>query len=358
MNVLLVSHGAALGGSPISLLNIARHSKDPETCYHYTFAVDGPIVSRAHEIAESIRIIPHSRMLFGTLTILRFLLLITSNKIDVVHLNTFTSYYKYPAIAAAIARKKVVWFVRENPEEKRCTKLKGYANHLADKVVTVSYDTAQHMGYIHKKLLTTIYNGVDTEYFSPQMQSEIPQGIERPYILNISSLEPRKGVLDLVKGFAKSHVHDEYKLVLLGEDRSKQKSYLKALTTTIEELGLRDKVIFIAPKEDVRPYIQHSTFVVLVSYWEGLSRVLLESAAMGKPILASRNGGNKEVVMDNINGKLVTAGNIEEIVDSINKMTHGADLDKMGSNSREIAVEKFNIDDNSRKIESLYRTIS
>ena len=354
MNILLVSHGAALGGSPISLLNIAHHNKSPEIHYHCAFAIDGPIVSRADEVAESVRIIPHSRALLGIPAILRFLFLILSKKIDVIHLNTFTSYYKYPAFAATIARKKVVWFVRENPEEKRCTRLGGYANRLADKVVTVSYDTAQHMSYVRKEILTTIHNGVDTEHFSPLDQSKIPEGIESPYILNISFLEPRKGVLDLIKGFAKSRIHDKYKLVLLGEDRSKQKSYQKRLTEAIESSSLSERVVFITPKKDVRPYIKHCTFVALVSYWEGLSRVLLEATAMGKPILATRNGGNKEVVIDNVNGCLVTAGNIDEIADGINKMAYDVDLDKMGSSSREIAVKKFNIDSNSRKIESLY----
>lgn len=339
------------------MLNIAHHSKDPEIHYHYVFAVDGPIIPRARKVAESVQIIPHSRMLFGTLIILRFLFLIFSKKIDVIHLNTFTSYYKYPAIAAAFARKKVVWFVRENPEERRCTKLKGYANHLADRVVTVSYDTAQHMSYIDKEILTTIHNGVDTKHFSPQIQSEKPKGIGAPYILNISSLEPRKGILDLIKGFAASSTHNHYRLVLLGEDRSQQKSYLRGLTETIEELELKDKVIIITPKKDVRPYIEHSTFVVLVSYWEGLSRVLLEAAAMGKPILASRNGGNKEVVFSDKNGILVGAGEIRQITKGLNRMSEELDLKTMGEHSRNIAIQEFGIEHNISKIEALYNSL-
>lgn len=357
MNVLLVSHGAALGGSPISLLNIARYGKDPEIHYHYAFAIDGPIVARAREVAESVRIIPHTRILLGIPIILRFLFFILSKKIDVVHLNTFTSYYKYPAIAATLAGKKVAWFVRENPEEKRCTKLKDYANRLADRVVTVSHDTAQHMGYVHKEILTTIHNGVDTEHFSPQFSAKIPGKIEEPYILNISSFEPRKGVLDLIKGFAASSARDHYKLVLLGEDRTQKKNYLNSLRECIEELGIGERVLFIEPKQDVRPYIARSAIVALVSYWEGLSRVLLEAAAMGKPILASRNGGNNEVVFDGDNGLLVEAGEIDQITDGLNRITNEADLDAMARQSRDIAVREFSIERNIAKIEALYRSL-
>jgi len=357
MNVLLVSHGAALGGSPISLLNIAHHGKDPRIHYHFSFAVNGPIVARAKALTDSVHLIPHIRRFFGITIILRYLFLILFNKIDIVHLNTFTSYYKYPAIAAFLARRKVVWFVRENPEEKRCTKLRNYANILADKVVTVSYDTARHMDYIQNNILTTIHNGIDTQHFAPSAIIDQITETDSQYVLNISSFEPRKGVLELVRAFAESRTRDTFKLVLIGEDRSKKKSYINKLHETVRHLGLEDRVIFINPKQDVRPYIAQCTFFILVSYWEGLPRVLLEAAAMGKPILASRNGGNKEVVTNNINGILVDAGDISQITEGLNIMAEKSDLESMGRLSRNIATNKFSIECNINKLEELYYSL-
>jgi len=358
MNILLVSHGAALGGSPISLLNIAQHSSNPDNRYLFSFAADGPIVSRAQQISDSVTIIPHNRSFFGITIIARYIKLILHQKIDVIHLNTFTSYYKYPAIAAAITGKRIVWFVRENPEEKRCIKLKHYANWLADKVVTVSFDTAQHMGYIKRELLTTIHNGVDTEFFSPTEPQIETTGIKSgPFILNISSLEQRKGVIDLIIGFAQSKVHLTHKLVLLGEDRSRKQSYYNALLDIINKHQLSDRVIFVAPKQDVRPFLTECDFVVLVSYWEGLSRVLLEAIAMGKPILASRDGGNKEVITDGVNGILVDAGETDQISRALTRMIESTDLEKMSSNSREMAINHFDIQKTTNEIETLYKSL-
>ncbi len=357
MNVLLVSHGAALGGSPISLLNTVHHSQQADIHYHCAFASDGPIVSRAQAVAESVEIIPHSRAFFGLMMIIRYLLLIYRNRIDIVHLNTFTSYYKYPAIAASIANRKVIWFVRENPEEKRCLKLKSYANRLADRVVTVSHDTAAHMGYIRPEILTTIHNGVDTDHFSPSFSAAMPDEVIAPYILNISSLEPRKGVHDLIRGYAASRACGQYKLVLLGEDRSKKQSYLDSLRQIIRELDIEQQVIFVSPKQDVRPYIAHAAFIALVSYWEGLSRVLIEATAMGRPILSSRDGGNKEVVTDQFNGLLVDAGAVDQITAALNQMVAEVDLDEMAEHSRKVALQNFSIERNIEKIETLYRSL-
>lgn len=358
MNILLVSHGAALGGSPISLLNIAQHSGGSDFRYTFGFATDGPIVNRARQLSDSVHIIPHSRRLFGIATIFRYIKIIIQDDIDLLHLNTFTSYYKYPALAAAITRRKVVWFVRENPEEKRCVKLRNYANRLADKVVTVSYDTAEHMRYINRELLTTIHNGVDANFFSPtEHQSETSITDNKPFILNISSLEQRKGVIDLVTGFAKSKTYLTHSLVILGEDRSTKQHYYNKLLETIHENDLINRVIIVPPKQDVRPYIAGCEFVVLVSYWEGLSRVLLEAIAMGKPILASRNGGNKEVVTDGSNGILVDAGDTDQISSALTTMVQSSELEQMSSASRNIAIDRFSIEKTTNEIESLYKSL-
>jgi len=78
---------------------------------------------------------------------------------------------------------------------------------------------------------------------------------------------------------------------------------------------------------------------------------------MGKPILASRNGGNKEVVTNNINGILVDAGDISQITEGLNIMAEKSDLESMGRLSRNIATNKFSIECNINKLEELYYSL-
>ncbi|RST31001.1 glycosyltransferase family 1 protein [Sphingomonas ginkgonis] len=54
--------------------------------------------------------------------------------------------------------------------------------------------------------------------------------------------------------------------------------------------------------DDVRPHLDWADAIVLPSYREGLSRVLLEGAAMERPLLASDVPGNRELVRDGVNG--------------------------------------------------------
>lgn len=61
---------------------------------------------------------------------------------------------------------------------------------------------------------------------------------------------------------------------------------------------------YLGSSDNVIPYIGESTCIVLPSYREGLSRVLLEAASMSRPIVATNITGCKEIVEDGITGFL------------------------------------------------------
>ncbi len=359
--ILLISHGAALGGSPISCLNIARHIDknyfEPILC----FGEDGPIVERAKEEGFEVFVISKKGLL-GLSMIAAYIKLIVSQNIDIVHLNTLTPYYKYPALAAKLTSKKTAWFVRENPEEKRCVRLKKYLNFIADKIVTVSYDTAEHIYYADKTKLTTIHNGIDLSDFTPAKPDDgeyetLGLGKNIEYLTCVSSLEQRKGIFDLVNGFAL--VADKFpalKLLLVGVDPTKSKNYEIELKALIATLGIKDRVILYGRSKEVKKLLSISLALVLPSYWEGLSRAILEAMAMAKPILASRAGGNQEQVRDGENGFLFEPKNPKDVAAAIEKLM-SSDRNALGLSSRRIAEAEFDMRVTTQKIEELYENL-
>jgi glycosyltransferase involved in cell wall biosynthesis len=95
--------------------------------------------------------------------------------------------------------------------------------------------------------------------------------------------------------------------------------------------------------DDIRPFIERSDCVVLPSYREGLSRILLEAAAMGRPIIASDVPGCREVVEPHRNGILCQAGSVESLETAMWEIFKTSHEDRvvMGTESRMIAVERF-----------------
>lgn len=76
---------------------------------------------------------------------------------------------------------------------------------------------------------------------------------------------------------------------------------------------------YVAPVADVRPLIRAADFVVLPSYREGLSRVLLEAAALGRPIVTTDVPGCRDIVDDGVNGFLCAARSAEALAAALDR---------------------------------------
>ena len=103
-----------------------------------------------------------------------------------------------------------------------------------------------------------------------------------------------------------------------------------------------DIVELLGVQDDVRPAIAAADCVVLPSYREGLSRSLLEAAAMGRPLIASDVPGCREVIDDGVTGFLCavrSAGSLATAMERIAAMSPG-ERAAMGANGRrKVAAE-------------------
>lgn len=116
---------------------------------------------------------------------------------------------------------------------------------------------------------------------------------------------------------------------------------------TINYLGVSNDVCYIIKKADC---------IVLPSYHEGLSRVLIEALAMGKPIITSDIPGCRETVDEGINGYLVPPKNAEALADAFNRFILLSDIErqKMGAYSRKKAEKEFDV----KNVIAVYRKIT
>lgn len=93
--------------------------------------------------------------------------------------------------------------------------------------------------------------------------------------------------------------------------------------------------------DDVTGFVASSHLVVLPSYHEGMSNVLLEAAAIGRPLIASDIPGCKEIIDDGINGYLSKPQSTDSLVQALEKFLskNHKEKEQMGKASR-IKVEK------------------
>lgn len=159
---------------------------------------------------------------------------------------------------------------------------------------------------------------------------------EKFNFLFIGRLTKDKGVYELLEAFTNIY--------------QKQNQIELRIVGIVDDVEIEDKIKSIASiryeglQEDVRPYIQASNCVVLPSYHEGMSNVLLESAASGRPLLATNIPGCKEIVKQGENGYLVEPRSTNSLELGMKRMLELSqeELKVMGQKSRNIAETNFN----------------
>lgn len=96
---------------------------------------------------------------------------------------------------------------------------------------------------------------------------------------------------------------------------------------------------------DVRPAIAASSIYVLPSYREGTPRTVLEAMAMGRAVITTNAPGCKETVIHGENGFLIEVKSSESLIKAIQQFIIDPSLiEKMGKRSREIALNKYDVD--------------
>ena len=142
-------------------------------------------------------------------------------------------------------------------------------------------------------------SGVDLDKF---VFTDLPSGSHITFLL-IARMLRDKGVvefIDAARHLKKIHPKTSFQLLgPLGVENRTSISHAE-MDRWVEE-GI---IEYLGETDDVSIFIKESSCVVLPSYREGTSRVLLEAAAMGRPIVTTDVTGCREIVEDGINGFL------------------------------------------------------
>ena len=183
-------------------------------------------------------------------------------------------------------------------------------------------------------------SGVDLHHFSV---APLPEGPVT--FLFIGRILGDKGVRELAEAaLSLSRENSQVRVQLLGPiDEGNRTSITRAEV----ERWVGDGVIeYLGETDDVRPFIEKVTAVVLPSYREGLPRSLLEAGAMGRPLIATDVPGCREVVEDGVNGLLCAVRDSASLAQSMKRFAElsGEERSAMGSASRRKVEAKFSED--------------
>jgi len=137
--------------------------------------------------------------------------------------------------------------------------------------------------------------------------------------------------------------------------RSVERNYQPELELLARELNLEHRVIFTGQRQDVPEILREVDIVVHPSLTEGLSNVILEAMAAGIPVIATRVGGNPELVENGRTGYLVSVGDAAEIANAICRLLDHPEMARaFGERARQRVIDEFAMNRMLSKTEALY----
>jgi UDP-glucose:(heptosyl)LPS alpha-1,3-glucosyltransferase len=233
-------------------------------------------------------------------------------------------------------------FRREN-----CRRVIAVSNIVKDELVQV-YQVPEHA-------IDVIYDGIDTELFSPENREVYCSSIRRDYrigdndflILFVGSGFLRKGLDFLLQAVAESKMTD-MKLLIVGHD-----SNVSRFKQTAQRLGISDAVTFAGPQKDVHRFYAAADMLLLPSVQEAFGNVVLEALACGLPVITTKNAGASEILQGKLRDFILDRpDDIMNMARMVRELTHQDIRNELSPLARNVA-EQHSFEANARAIEEI-----
>jgi glycosyltransferase involved in cell wall biosynthesis len=229
----------------------------------------------------------------------------------------------------------------------------------AFRMVAVSRDVERFLAdtlRVRAAALVTLYNGVDASALArptggDRVRRELGLTAGQPVVGVIGNLLPVKGHVHLVRAAARLvGAYPDVAILLSG--RPIQQAELEAEART---LGVERHVRFLGFRDDVPALLDAMDVFVLPSLSEGLSLALLEAMAAAKPVVATRVGGNPELVVDGETGHLVPPRDPDALATAIARvLADRAAAARLGRQARQRVLDEFSVERMVGRYEALY----
>ncbi len=255
----------------------------------------------------------------GTLQLARYL---SRGAYDIVHTHNIKAGHIGRVVAGAMRVPIVVHTIHGMPYSLETPALKRRAHAALERIANLGCDLV--MSQAHEDRATCIAtkavaaariewigNGINLARFDPagdaagrraQVRGELGIADDDVLFFSAGRLIVEKGFVELFEGFARARTSDRRIRVAIAGPVDERAD---ALGPEVLAHARATGVLLLDRREDMPALYAASDVVVLPSWHEGVPRVLMEGAAMGKPLLATDVRGCREVVKPPAAGLLV-----------------------------------------------------
>jgi sugar transferase (PEP-CTERM/EpsH1 system associated) len=349
--VVHVVHSLAVGGLENGLVNLVNHAR-PDFRHAIVCLTEAGVMRYRLKAGIEVTAIG-KRPGQDVGAILRLVRVLKRMRPDIVHTRNWATFDAVPAARLAGVRRVVHGEHGRDihdPEgrNRRRNLIRRLLSPFIAHFVTVSRDLErwlrEDVGLPGHKI-GTIHNGVDMSRFQSADRATARRGLGLPadasVIGTVGRLDPVKDQAGLLRSFAAVlGSHPEAFVIIAGDGPCRDD-----LARVVSELGIGAHVRLLGECRDVPLVLAAMDVFALPSIAEGMSNTLLEAMAAGLPVIATRVGGNPELVEDAVNGRLVPRQDQAALTHAMAAYLDDAHLRALhGKASRQRATECFSLE--------------
>lgn len=204
--------------------------------------------------------------------------------------------------------------------------------------------------------MTVIPYGLDVEQIVLQTDAmeRIPRSDEKLVIICPARLVPYKGQRYLLEALGElRETRDDFLCLFAGDGADRTE--LESISQT---LNLQDHVQFLGNRKDIYHLLKQADLFVLPTLVENHSLAVMEAQVMGLPVIATRVGGNAELVIDHYTGILVEPRSSKELYQAILTLMNEPELrERLSATSKQWARKFWHPDNMIERTLDVYRKL-
>lgn len=225
---------------------------------------------------------------------------------------------------------------------------------FVSRYVAVSEDLQRYLSGrvgIAGNRIVQIYNGVDSDRFHAGVDATSSIDgcpFRRPahwLVGTAGRMDHVKDQTTLARAFVQAlrsnpAARDRMRLVMVGDGVLRS-----SCERVLDEAGMRELAWFAGERDDVAEIMRGLDCFVLPSLGEGISNTILEAMASALPVIATRVGGNAELVDDGVTGQTVSAGDAAALARAVLSYFDDASLARRHGRAARARIERsFSLD--------------
>jgi len=293
--------------------------------------------------------------------------LVRQEQIDIIHSNNWGTFFD-SVVAGRLARRPLIIHCIHGLFTEDLERMKfrrRFIQRMLSRGTHRLYAVADYLRNFYIRTvgvppgrIGTIYNGVDTEVYRVRGEDQRRAEKQRlgfsPEEVLIGSVGTLYWIKDpetlLAAAASILRTRQDVNFVWVGDGRLREKLLARA-----EQLGLGRRVRYLGTRDNVADILSAMDIFVLPSVIEGLSYSILEAMASGVPVVATRVGGNGELIREGIDGHLVPPGDRSALIDALMHLISDEKARRaMGSKVRQRAVQIFSLQEMVTRYQTMY----